>query len=102
MCCKNEKEGSKMEHQDSYERAQKRVDAKIRFFIHLVVFVLVNIGLIVINLRNSPEYLWFIWPLVGWGIGLFFHGMGVFVFAEKSAIRERMIEKEMNKDGREK
>jgi len=78
------------------------VDAKIRFFIHLVVFVLVNIGLIVINLRNSPEYLWFIWPLVGWGIGLFFYGMGVFVFAEKSAIRERMIEKEMNKDGREK
>jgi len=53
--------------------------------------------LIVINLRNSPEYLWFIWPLVGWGISLFFHGMSVFVFAGKSAIRERMIEKEMGR-----
>jgi hypothetical protein len=74
------------------------VDAKIGFAIHLVVYILVNAALVVINVKNSPNYFWFIWPLAGWGIGLFFHGMGVFVFTGKSAIRERMIEKEMKRE----
>lgn len=40
------------------------------FFIHLLAYVLVNIGLITINLMTNPSYLWFVWPLAGWGIGL--------------------------------
>jgi hypothetical protein len=88
-----------MEHQDSYEQARKRVDAKIGFAIHLVVYILVNSALIAINSSTSPGYHWFGWPLGGWGIGLFFHGMGVFVFTGKSSIRERMIEKEMKRGG---
>jgi hypothetical protein len=73
------------------------VDAKIGFAIHLVVYILVNAALVVINVKNSPNYFWLIWPLAGWGIGLFFHGMGVFVFTGKSAIRARMIEKEIKR-----
>jgi hypothetical protein len=55
-----ENEEETMEHQDSYDPALKRVDAKIGFAIHLVVYIFVNAALIAINLRSSPEYLGFI------------------------------------------
>ena len=87
-----------MENQESYQKAKKRVEAKIGFFIHLAVYVGVNILLIIINLLTSTQELWFKWPLIGWGIGVFFHALGVFVFSGGSAIKEQMIEKEMKKE----
>ena len=87
-----------MENEEAYKRAKKRVEAKIGFYIHFMVYVGVNILLILINFLTSPQYLWFKWPLMGWGIGLLFHGLGVFVFSKGESIKERMIEKEMKKN----
>lgn len=89
-----------MKEQETYERAKKRVEARIGFYIHLAVYAGVNLLLIIINLISSPQYLWFKWPLWGWGIGVFFHGLSVFVFSggQFKAVKERMIEKEMKKD----
>ena len=42
-----------MENQEAYQKAKKRVEAKIRFYIHLAVYVGVNILLIIINLLTS-------------------------------------------------
>jgi len=78
------------------------VEAKIGFYIHLSIYIAVNIVLILINLRTSPQYIWFKWPLIGWGIGVFFHAMGIFVFTGKSAIKEQMIEKEIMKESQKK
>jgi hypothetical protein len=95
-----------MEHQEAYEKAKKRVEAKIGFYIHLAVFVGVNLLLIVINYMSAPDYLWFKWPLMGWTIGLFFHGLGVFASFKGDSMKERMIEKEMEtmrrRDGEDK
>lgn len=91
-----------MENQEAYERAKHRVAAKRGFYVHLSVYIAVNILLVIVNLSSSPEYLWFKWPLMGWGIGLFFHGLGVFAFSDHSKITERMIEKEMRKEASEK
>ena len=87
-----------MENHEAYKRAKKRVEAKLGFYIHLAVYIVVNILLIIINLSTSTEYLWFKWPLIGWGIGVFFHGIGTFFFSGRSVIKERMIEKEMKKE----
>ena len=84
-----------MENQEAYERASKRVAAKMSFFIHLTIYVVINLLLVVINLVTSPGHLWFYWALFGWGIGLFFHGLSVFFFGRLDNIKERMIEKEM-------
>jgi hypothetical protein len=86
-----------MENQEAYEKAKKRVEAKIGFYIHLAVYVGVNVLLVIINVFTSPHYLWFKWPLMGWGIGLIFHGLGTFFFLKGSPIKERMIEKEMRR-----
>lgn len=84
-----------MEHQEAYEKAKKRVEAKMGFYIHLAVYIGVNLLLIAINLVTAPDKLWFKWALMGWGIGLFFHGLGVFASFKGDSIKERMIEKEM-------
>ena len=91
-----------MEDREAYEKAKKRVEAKIGFYIHLAVYVGVNVLLIIINLSASPQQLWFKWPLLGWGIGLFFHGMSIFVFSGRRLreTKERMIEEEMKRESR--
>ncbi len=91
-----------MENREAYQKAKKRVEAKIGFYIHLAVYVVVNILLIIINLNTSSQYFWFKWPLIGWGIGLFFHALGVFVFSGGSAIKEQLIEREMKKEASKK
>ncbi len=91
-----------MEDKETYEKAKTRVEAKMGFYVHLVIFVAVNILLIIINYTTSPQYLWFKWPLIGWGIGILFHLLGVFVFSEGSPLKEQLIKKEMQRDTRKK
>ena len=80
-----------------YQKAKKKVEARLGFKSHLTVYLVVNTILISVNLINSPDNLWFIWPLMGWGIAIFWHAMGVFVFNKESEATERMIRKEMDK-----
>lgn len=63
---------------DCYERAMKRVEDIKGFYGNLGSYIVVNIGLMILNLVTTPEHLWFYWPMIGWGIGVVFHGMKVF------------------------
>jgi len=38
----------------------------------IMIFILVNLMLFTINMMTSTEHLWFIYPLLGWGIPLFY------------------------------
>ena len=87
-----------MKNPNDYRRAEKRVKAKLGFYFHLSLYIAVNIFLIVINFSTQTQHFWFKWPLMGWGIGVLFHALGVFVFSGKSAIIQQMIEKEMEKE----
>lgn len=89
-----------METQEAYKRAQKRVAAKLGFYIHLTVYLIVGIGLISVNLNSASEYLWVKWPLIGWGIGILLHALSVFVFYGKTLVTDKMIEKEMEREMR--
>ena len=40
---------------------------------HLAIYVAVNLMLFFINLTGNPEKMWYIYPLLGWGIGLISH-----------------------------
>src|SRR5262245_3742296 len=91
------KEGRSMMIPDERTRAKKLVDAKIGFTIHLVVYLVVNAVLVVVNLLTSTSYLWFIWPLLGWGLGLLMHATLIVFLFKGSAFRQRMIEREMER-----
>jgi hypothetical protein len=61
-----------------YRNAKKRVEALKEFYVHLTVYVLVNLLLFTINMLTSPHSLWFFWPLLGWGIAVVLHALRVF------------------------
>jgi hypothetical protein len=63
---------------ERYQKAKKQVEEIKAFYIHAFWFVLVVSGLLFINLRYSPQQLWFLWTFFGWGIGLLFHAIRVF------------------------
>jgi hypothetical protein len=75
--------------------AIRRADMKLAFRSHLMAYVIVNAGLVAINLLTSDDYFWFIWPMLGWGIGLAAHGATVYMDGE--GMRDRMIEQELEK-----
>ena len=61
-----------------YLKAKERVEALKGFYIHLAVYVIVNLFLFLLNILVSPDSLWFIWPLLGWGIAIVLHAVSVF------------------------
>lgn len=69
------------------------------FYSHLIKYAIVIFCLFIINILNSPNYYWVIWPAIGWGIGILFHGLNVFeVFNFFGPDWEkRQIEKRLNK-----
>ncbi len=48
------------------------------FYLHLMKYVIVNIGLAAVNLIFTPQRLWFHWVVLGWGIGLLAHAFRVY------------------------
>lgn len=60
------------------EAAFKHV-RKIRgFYGHVAKYVVVIGALAIFNLIKSPDRMWVVWPALGWGLGLVFHGMRVY------------------------
>lgn len=82
-----------------YEWARGRAEAKYGFYVHAVVFTAVMVLLIVINLRVSPGTLWFIWPLIGWGIAVALHGAQVFLLGDRNAIVDALTKRELAHSG---
>lgn len=83
--------------QEAYANAKERVEAKMGFYIHLAVYLIVNTFLVILNLTFTKEYFWAIWPIIGWGAGLIIHGFNTFVFTADSSLKKRLIEKEMKR-----
>jgi hypothetical protein len=83
-----------VESQNLDRIARKRAGAKLGFYIHASVFVLVNLALFAINGQVSPSVRWYVWPLGGWGLGLALHGLAVFFLGSGSRLMQRLVEQE--------
>jgi hypothetical protein len=75
--------------------ARKRAGAKLGWYIHAAVYLLVN--LLLASLSYSAGRHWAVFPAAGWGIGLLVHGMVVFFLAGGSDLHERMVQAERNR-----
>ncbi len=89
-----------MDEQTRYQEAKKRVEDIKGFYYHLVSYIVVNGFLVILNLLTSPEYFWFIWPILGWGVGLVIHAFSVFSNFWGKSWEERKIKEIMDKDKR--
>lgn len=72
---------------DKYEWAKKRIQTIKNFYIHLYIYIFFNIVFIIINivamLIFGYRFYTFLIPLIGWGIGIFWHAISLFVFNGK-------------------
>jgi membrane protein CcdC involved in cytochrome C biogenesis len=92
---------------DNYSRARKHVKEIKGFYIHLMIYLVINIFIIVNILKNiDPEELniWIFSTAFFWGIGLAFHAYKVFgkkYFFNKDW-EERKIREFMERDNSDK
>jgi hypothetical protein len=80
------------------EEARKKVIAKKGFYQHLMSYILVNFFLLVLNLLTTPDSLWVVYPLLGWGIGLAFHYVEVFGIPGFDILSKEWEEKQLDKE----
>ena len=84
------------EENNAYLRAKKRVDELKGFYGNLTSYCIVIPSLTVINYITYWDHKWFIYPMLGWGLGITFHAIGVFGYGK--SWEERKIQEIINKD----
>ena len=67
-----------MTREEHRQRRPRPVPTPKKFWKHLAIFLVVNAGLITLNLVRSPDKYWFHWVLLGWGAGLLLNAYRVF------------------------
>ncbi|MHC8965726.1 2TM domain-containing protein [Priestia aryabhattai] len=88
------------DHSVKYQNAIRKMKRLKGFYIHLCVYILVNVFLLIVNLIQSPNDLWATKSIFGWGIGVLVH-MLILVFFNFFNIQnweEKKIKQYMNKD----
>jgi 2TM domain len=88
------------QNSEKYQQAKKQVENIQGFYGNLISYIIANCFMIFINLKYSPDKLWFFWPMLGWGIGVVIHGLKTFnalPFLDKNW-EERKIKKFMEQE----
>jgi len=86
-----------MEEKEYYHKAKKIVKVKKAFRINAWIFAITMPVIIAVNLMTSPQYLWFLWSLLGWGMTLGILYLVAYVFPRFSSNEEDEIEEEIEK-----
>ena len=83
--------------QQQEQEAFEHVRTLRAFYLHLMRYLIVILGLLAINLIFSPHRLWVLWVAAGWGIGLLMRAGKIFMPAlllgadwEKRAVEKRL------------
>lgn len=96
-----------MYEQNELSKEERRAVRYVRdlkaFYSHLATYCVVIFGLFIINLFTGIGTPWFIWPMLGWGVGVAAHGLSVFevVSLFSADWEKREIEKRLQRTRRD-
>ena len=85
------------------QEAEKRVDAILGLRYHALAYsvgmLLILVAWILVAVFSHNYFPWFLFPMLGWGIALFFHFRNVYGphTQKRNARRQTMIETEMQR-----
>lgn len=74
--------------------ARKRAGAKLGWYFHATVYVIVNLFVFAMSHYAFGNRSWSVFPLLGWGLGLALHGVSVWLVGAGGELRERLVQKE--------
>jgi 2TM domain len=81
-----------MTTEDIEQLARKRANAKLGWFMHAGIYLIVNTFLMALSVWHGKA--WAAFPLLGWGLGLAIHGAAVWFANAGSVLRERLVARE--------
>ena len=73
------------------EREARQIVRRRAFFVHAAVWAATNVFLVVVWAVVGGGFPWFLFPLLGWGIGLVAHGAAAFLMSDP---RDVVLERE--------
>jgi hypothetical protein len=77
------------------EREARQILKRRTFYLHLAVYLAVQVMLIAIWALVGGGFPWFLFPLMGWGIGVVAHGASAFLLAHPDDIVLQREQKRM-------
>ena len=72
--------------------AHKRAKAKLGWYSHATVYLLVNLFLALVAARHAQG--WAAFPALGWGLGLLIHGAAVWLALPGGSLYGQLLERE--------
>jgi hypothetical protein len=80
--------------------ARKIAERKVGFIRHAVIYLVVIVALVLINnlgySSDVPRYQWWLWPALGWGIGVTSHFLSAFLY-QSGALVDKLAKRELEK-----
>ena len=77
------------------EREARQILKRRTFYLHLAVYLAVQVMLVAIWALVGGGFPWFLFPLMGWGIGVVAHGASAFLLAHPDDIVLQREQKRM-------
>jgi len=77
-------------------QARKIAERKVAFIRHAISYLVVIVGLAVINNVIWGGYQWWLWAAFGWGIGVVSHFLSAFLY-QSGRLVDRLAQNEMEK-----
>lgn len=81
---------------EKLERARQVARRKMDFLRHAIIYLVVMAVLAIINNVTGGGYQWWLWPALGWGIGVVAHFLSAFLYSGGS-LEKRLVQKELEK-----
>lgn len=76
------------------EREARRILRRRAFLVHAAVYVAVNLMLVGVWALAGGGFPWFLFPLMGWGVGLVAHGASAHLLSDPSDV---LLEREQRR-----
>jgi uncharacterized membrane protein YdbT with pleckstrin-like domain len=76
--------------------ARKIAERKVGFVRHSISYLVVIVGLAIINNLTYAGYQWWLWVAFGWGIGVVSHFLSAFLY-QSGRMVDRLAQRELEK-----
>jgi len=81
---------------EKMKAARKIAERKVAFIRHAISYLVVVVGLAIVNNLTYGGYQWWLWVAFGWGIGVVSHFLSAFLYQSGNLV-ERLTRKELEK-----